>query len=193
MLLDWWGKHSYGRQCYIGLGFFRAGSNAAWKDKTQLPRQIEALRETPGVQGMIFFSSKSFEKNPLGWNDSLQNNYYKFPALVPPMNWLDTSAPMELFIHTKFNKQDSVMTVFLENKSVSDNLRGYVVYRSSKESFDQDSVVMFQVVPNTKDSKFILRTTQWQYKKGFSYFVTALNRLNIESKPVMMFSLFPEH
>jgi uncharacterized lipoprotein YddW (UPF0748 family) len=87
-LLDWWSKHTYGRQCYIGLGIYRAGSNPAWKDVTQLPRQLEALRNTPNIQGAIYYSSKTFDRNPNGWNDSLRNNYYKEPASVPPMDWL---------------------------------------------------------------------------------------------------------
>jgi uncharacterized lipoprotein YddW (UPF0748 family) len=83
VLVDWWSKHTYGKNCYIGLAIYRAGSNAAWKDKTQLPRQIEKIRNTPNVQGMIFFSSKSFEKNQYGWSDSIRLNYFKEPALVP--------------------------------------------------------------------------------------------------------------
>jgi uncharacterized lipoprotein YddW (UPF0748 family) len=59
ILLDWWSKHTYGRNCYIGLGIYRANSNVAWKDLTQLPRQIQALRNTPHIEGMIFFSSKT--------------------------------------------------------------------------------------------------------------------------------------
>jgi uncharacterized lipoprotein YddW (UPF0748 family) len=82
-ILDWWSTHTYGKNCYIGLGIYKAGSNAAWKDKTQLPRQIEALRSTPNVQGMIFFSSKSFNKNPNGWSDSLRLNYFAVPAKTP--------------------------------------------------------------------------------------------------------------
>ncbi len=82
-VLDWWSTHSYGKNCYIGLGIYKAGSNAAWKDKTQLPRQIEALRKTPNIQGMIFFSSKSFNKNPNGWNDSLRLNYFAVPVKTP--------------------------------------------------------------------------------------------------------------
>ncbi|MGB4844874.1 MAG: family 10 glycosylhydrolase [Ferruginibacter sp.] len=88
ILLDWWSKHTYGRNCYIGLGIYRANSNTAWKDTTQLPRMIEALRNTPNIQGMIFFSSKTFNKNPNGWNDSLRLNYFKEPAEMPEMGWL---------------------------------------------------------------------------------------------------------
>ncbi len=82
-VLDWWSKNTYGKNCYIGLGIYKAGSNAFWKDITQLPRQIDALRKTPNVQGMIFFSSKSFEKNINGWADSLRLNYFKEPAKTP--------------------------------------------------------------------------------------------------------------
>ncbi len=88
VLLDWWSKHSYGKHCYVGLGIYKAGTNAAWKDKTQLPRQIEALRNTPNIQGMIFFSSKSFTDNPNGWSDSLRLNYFKEPAIIPEMEWM---------------------------------------------------------------------------------------------------------
>jgi len=28
VLLDWWSQHSYGRQCYIGLGIYKAGTTA---------------------------------------------------------------------------------------------------------------------------------------------------------------------
>ncbi|HMO62525.1 MAG TPA: family 10 glycosylhydrolase [Ferruginibacter sp.] len=83
VLLDWWSKNTYGKHCYIGLGIYKAGSNAAWQDKTQLPRQIEALRNKPNIQGMIFYSSKSFETNPNGWNDVLRLHYFKDAAEVP--------------------------------------------------------------------------------------------------------------
>ena len=84
-LIKWWSQHTYGKLCYIGIGIYRAGSNEAWKDKTQLPRQINMLRNTPNMHGMMFFSSKTFEKNPNGWNDSLRLNYFKEPALPPKM------------------------------------------------------------------------------------------------------------
>lgn len=83
VLLEWWGKHTYGKNCYIGLGIYRANSNAAWKDHTQLPRQIEALRNTPNIHGMIFYSSKVFDKNPNGWSDTLRLKYFKEPAKTP--------------------------------------------------------------------------------------------------------------
>jgi uncharacterized lipoprotein YddW (UPF0748 family) len=88
VLLDWWNNHTFGRQCYIGLGIYKANTNKAWRDPTQLTRQIDALRSKPNIQGMIFFSSKSFENNPNGWSDSLRLHYFKDPATLPAMEWL---------------------------------------------------------------------------------------------------------
>ena len=88
-LLDWWSKHTYGRHLYIGQGIYRSGeNNAAWKNPKELPEQIQLLRQYPNVQGSIYFSSKTFDRNPNGWNDSLRNNYYREPAQIPPMDWL---------------------------------------------------------------------------------------------------------
>lgn len=87
-ILKWWNENTYGRHCYIGMGIYRAGSSAAWKDSTQLTRQIDSTRVMPNVQGQIYFSSTTFDRNPNGWNDSLRNNYYRLPAPIPEMPWL---------------------------------------------------------------------------------------------------------
>jgi uncharacterized lipoprotein YddW (UPF0748 family) len=88
VLLNWWNEHTYGKHCYVGLGMYRAGTNAAWRDKKQLPRQVDSLRKKENIQGAIYFSSRSFIGNPNGWSDSLRYNYYREPALIPPMEWL---------------------------------------------------------------------------------------------------------
>lgn len=91
-LTDWWAANSFGRHVYIGHGIYRAGESssgsAAFKNPNELPNQIKILRRTPGIQGSIYFSSKSFNGNANGWNDSLRNNYYRIPAKVPEMPWL---------------------------------------------------------------------------------------------------------
>ncbi len=89
-LIDWWSKHAYGRHMYIGHGIYRAFEKGSprWHSPKELPRQLQILRTTPNIQGSVYFSSKTFYRNPNGWNDSLQNNYYREPALIPPMEWL---------------------------------------------------------------------------------------------------------
>jgi uncharacterized lipoprotein YddW (UPF0748 family) len=88
-MLDWWSRHSYGKHVYIGHGIYRAGERSpAWKNPDELPNQIKLLRQYQSVQGSIYFSSRSFDNNPNGWNDSLRNNYYRLPASIPRMDWL---------------------------------------------------------------------------------------------------------
>lgn len=148
VLLDWWSKHTYGKHCYIGIGIYRAGSNTAWKDKTQVPRMIQAMRNYPEIQGAVYFSSKSFEKNPNGWNDSLQNNYYKYPAVIPSMEWLDTVMPMKpIVVKVKGENMANVFVLDIKKHVREKAIRGYIVY-----SFDSDDQVR-----DTEDPKNILQ------------------------------------
>src|SRR5690606_28448667 len=94
VLVDWWPKHAYGRHMYIGHGAYRIGSSAPWRNPRELPNQIIATRAFQTVQGSVFFSSRSFNGNPFGINDSLQNHIYRYPALLPTMPWIDDKAPL---------------------------------------------------------------------------------------------------
>jgi uncharacterized lipoprotein YddW (UPF0748 family) len=89
-LIEWWSKNTHGRHLYIGHGVYRAyePKNWPWHRPDQLPRQLQLLRTYPTVQGSAYFSSKTFNNNPNGWNDSLQNNYYRQRVPVPEMPWL---------------------------------------------------------------------------------------------------------
>ena len=106
-LLAWWNNHTYGRHLYIGHGIYRANTNAAWRDKNEIPKQIQALRQYATTQGSAYFSGKTFEANPNGWSDSLRNNYYTLPAIVPPMPWIDNVPPAKPLVQvvnkTTFN------------------------------------------------------------------------------------------
>ena len=93
-LLDWWSKHSYGKHLYIGMAIYRAGTSAAWKNPNELPNQIKLLRQNSNVQGSIYFSSNSFNRNPNGWSDSLRNNYYRNQVEIPVMEWLPAKPGM---------------------------------------------------------------------------------------------------
>jgi len=161
-LLDWWSQHSYGKHCYIGLGIYRAaGGNiaAAWKDKTLLPKQIEALRNAPNVQGAIYFSSKSFLKNPNGWNDSLRSNYYAAQALIPPMEWIDSTKPQVPVVN---KKSDLKWTIEVTNA------KGIAVYG---------------IEPDKKQLLYFIPGTRCEISGDAArYAVTAVSRTNNESE-----------
>lgn len=134
VLTDWWARHAYGRQLYIGQGIYRAleARSYAWKNKNELPDQIQFLRQYPQIQGSVFFSSSTFKSNPNGWSDSLRNNYYKYPAIPPPMNWIDSAkpvAPVLSYDSTKPTFFTSSVDLYFRDTIKNDLLNRYVIYQ----------------------------------------------------------------
>ena len=43
-LIDWWSRHTYGRDCYIGPGIYKSGSNPARVNYFNEPAQAPDLR-----------------------------------------------------------------------------------------------------------------------------------------------------
>lgn len=149
VLVDWWAEHSYGRHCYIGLGYYKGGSNARWRDAEIIPSQIRDARRHAAIQGAVYFSSKSFLSNPNGWNDSLQNNYYRYPALIPPMPWIDSIAPTAPVITSikKTQGNDSLL-INIANSDQTKKARKLALYIfNSPQSFDVSQKTPAFVIP----------------------------------------------
>ncbi|MBI5371962.1 MAG: family 10 glycosylhydrolase [Sphingobacteriales bacterium] len=184
-LLDWWSRHSYGRHIYIGHGIYRSSENQPkWKNPAELPNQISLLRRYPNVQGSIYFSSKSFERNPNGWNDSLRNNYYRYPALLPPMRWIDNEKPWPPIV-TRSIINDSIIQ--LDVKPDPRNrveIKYYVVYQyaadSHSETFGNIPKYLSRLVaqPEGFQLKEVLSSEHFSYR----YVITAVGRNNNESE-----------
>lgn len=133
-LSDWWARHTYGRQLYIGQGIYRAigAKSGAWASRNELPAQIRRIREFSKIQGSIFFSSKSFASNPLGWSDSLRNNYYKYPAIPPPMPWIDASVPQApeiILTASQPVSEDNTLSLYLRQDTSNSLINRYVIYQ----------------------------------------------------------------
>ncbi|HYJ37002.1 MAG TPA: family 10 glycosylhydrolase [Chitinophagaceae bacterium] len=179
VLLDWWSKHTYGRHCYIGLGMYRAGSSAAWKDSTLIPRQIQALRDAPNVQGAIYFSSKSFIRNPNGWNDSLQNNYYRRPALIPPMEWIDSSKPARPVVKVvPTNNEDNSIELELSIAEPDASIKAFVVYTFNIDTQGYLSPNIYRVVHSSQQARITIPLEL----AGKTVAFTCVNKNNNESE-----------
>lgn len=183
-LVDWWSKHTYGRHCYIGLGIFKAGKTSAWRDSTLLPRQISLMREYPEIQGAIYFSSKSFVGNPLGWSDSLQNNYYREPALVPPMPWIDSLRPSSPKVVSIIPMDNSVKIVLAKPSADDHKIKSYRLYAcyTDKDGFNNFNNAKLISADFDADSYSFLAPLPGD-KKIARFFVTTVDANNVESKP----------
>ena len=134
ILSDWWARHAYGRQMYIGHGIYRAlePKSYAWKNDKELPNQIKRVREYPQLQGSVYFSSKSFSHNPNGWSDSLRNNYYKYPAIPPPMPWIDSikpERPVLLYDSSKPAANTNYIDLYFRQTEEDPMINRYVIYQ----------------------------------------------------------------
>jgi len=127
-LLEWWNKNTFGRHLYIGQAPYRAGTTKGWSDKNELPNEIINLRKYSSTKGSVYFSSVSFNKNPNGWNDSLQQNYYSTPAIVPPMSWIDNEKPAPPIIAEKADKSFGI------SYKGTKRIKGYVLFTGTSKA-----------------------------------------------------------
>ncbi len=182
-LLDWWGKHTYGKHLYIGHAVYRGGETGNnWKNLHELPDQIRLMRGNDHAQGSIFFSSTSFDYNPNGWNDSLQYHLYNTAALVPPMDWMDMTKPGKPVLRTDDpTLLDSVLRISLADPD--DKTVRYAIYfgDGKTDKTDLNKMKMIQVVDTQKDIEIKLPSKNQSGK--YSFAITAVSRNNVESEP----------
>jgi len=95
-LVRWWNRNSAGKGLYIGHAVYKSDLQStvpAWQKPEQIPLQVDLLRKFNNVGGSAFFSSKHFKRYLAGLQDSLSTRIYRFPALIPPMPWLNVVKP----------------------------------------------------------------------------------------------------
>lgn len=181
MLLDWWANNSFETQLFIGQGIYRAlePKSLAWHKRTELPNQIKAIRANGIAQGSVYFSSATFSKNPNGWNDSLRNNYYKYPALVPPMHWIDSIPPLApLFDKLKRDE----FRIYYRG---AEPIKGFAVYtlpRNEDETVNNATLVQIIVADKTID----LNLDNIPTKDREKVFISSIDRNNNVSEWVKL-------
>jgi len=183
-MLDWWSRNSYGKHLYIGLGIYRAGSNTAWKNPNELPNQVKLLRQYPNVQGSIYFSSKSFNNNPNGWNDSLKNNYYKTPALIPPMGWIDRDKPWPPIVDKSIINDSVLHLSAIADPRNHVPVKYFVIYKltasTNAERFGTSSPRnIYRII--VASEKFEFSDTLLSKNFSYRYLITAVGKNNNES------------
>lgn len=185
ILLDWWAHHTYGRELVIGQAAYRIGS-AGFYDPREMVNQIEANRTYNNVGGSIFFSAKSFYKNPLGFDDSLKNDLYKYPAIPPAMPWIDSIPPSAPHLLGCSPMPDGLLLQWSEKDSTAIQ---FVVYRfsdSTRLNFNNPSHIMAIINASPQgDTTAIQSFVDKKFVSGmhYTYAVTALDRLHNESSP----------
>ena len=200
-LLKWWADHSYGKQVYVGHAVYKTndGTNAKWGKAAELPDQIKMLRGCNNVQGSVYFSCNSLLQNPNGLEDSLQSNYYKYPALIPPAQWIDTTPPSQPEITKVLELETApdslVITGRIENHT-EEVIKNYVLYIADAASGLGKHPLMVIGADRTKGFHFVVPKNLLPLgSQGCFIAVTCVDKENNESmisnimdyrKPIVM-------
>jgi uncharacterized lipoprotein YddW (UPF0748 family) len=187
-IVDWWSDNAFDRHLYIGQGPYRSfetsPSSIAFRNAHQMPDQINYIRKNARIQGSVFFNSKSVSKNPYGFADSLKQNFYRYPALPPPMMWLDSISPnVPRNLQAKVTAESVVLTwdtpLLAKDK---EPVYGYIIYR-----FYQGERINLDNPKNILNIEYNTETTYEddtiEEGKTYQYVVTAIDRLKNESYP----------
>jgi len=183
-LTKWWLTNTNGRHLYIGQGPYKINKNAdsTWFHPSEIPRQIRLNRQYPQIQGSVYFSSKSIMSNPNHIADSLQADFYRYPALIPTMPWRDSIAPLA---PQKLEAKRHLYGISLSWQASPPAVDGDTAYYYILYRFDKKQAV------NTEDPRNILaihreKATTFtdvsvKPRKKYIYLVSAVDRLHNES------------
>jgi uncharacterized lipoprotein YddW (UPF0748 family) len=186
VLTPWWAANSYGRHLYIGQASYRinnGGTDANWSQPTLMPNELRLNRTTPSVLGSIYYNTTSLRANLLGFTDSLKNNFYKTPALIPAMSWKDSVPPNKpTNLTATINAAQSSVTLRWTRPTAAtdgETAKYYVIYRFLvNETINLDKSAEIRSITTDTTTNF---TDAFANPAAFVYVVTAVDRLHNES------------
>ncbi len=183
-LIYWWNKQSIKGQLYIGQDIERSikARDLVNPSKNQLSKKMEMERILPNIDGNCFWYGSCLIGNYGGIIDSLQNNYQKYPALIPMTSHVDKKklpdAPKK--VDAEWTPQGyKLMWETKQKKEILDRPVYFCVYRfenKEKENLNDAS----KIIAITRDSEYLLPYDNGKIK--YKYVVTSVDRLHNESK-----------
>ena len=185
-LLPWWASVAGDRHLYIGHFSSRMAEKNYKGKKDELYKQIELNRNTPNVQGSVFFSAKSISQNWSNFGDKLKEKYYSNIAFPPVMSWKD-SIPPNPPANVELSQSEKFVTINWDSPHYAndgDLPKYYAVYRfSQKDEIDIHDAS--KIIYLTYPGETIFLDYVGNLEKGtYFYAVTSLDRLHNESSPV---------
>ncbi|MDQ2771815.1 MAG: family 10 glycosylhydrolase, partial [Bacteroidota bacterium] len=193
VLLEWWTRNHFDRHLYIGHGTYRmlesTRSDTTWRNPRELPRQVRLNRSYGGdVPGSVFFSAKSLLTNPLKTTDSLRLNLFQYPALIPPMPWMDAMPPLPVANLTLRRLSHYVTLNWQSGAPAADGdiATYYVLYRfeASEHATPHDPRRILALPRPAPGYPATYVDTTAVPGQAYAYYVTAVDRLHNESRPM---------
>lgn len=175
--VDNWVENSNGRFVVPGLGAYRLDKSEADWALNDITDQIDYSRYFGGA-GCAFFRCGNVLFDQKGLYQELKEKYYKFPAQLPPLTWLDDSvpaSPKEVFVE---RQGDELRLSWQKPEGETRDLT-YTVYYSLADSVDS-SLASSILATNIHGTELFLPVNKRE--QGFVFRVSASTRYHVESK-----------
>lgn len=182
-LVSWWSNEvrGYRVKLYIGHAAYKIGNDtAAWNNPDELPNQLAYNLQFPETMGSMLYNVNSVIANPLGLRDRLTNDIWRYPALIDPYPWLDSTAPTA---PNTVAATRSANGVKIDWTSTASDDTAFAVYRFSQGEpvnlADPAKILVVQRATTATTQTFL--DTRAPTGTAYTYVVTALDRLHNES------------
>ena len=190
-LAHWWNDYAAGRPLIIGQDVERTVKYADTHNPQthQVYQKYNIQRSLPGVVGSCQWYAKACVDNPGNYTTVLRQQYHPYPSLQPSMPWIDDKAPGKVSKVKLVWMPDGPVLFWTAPKTKAKDARQaaldvatkYVVYRFVKgQNIDLNNPA--HIVAVTSDT--FLRLPYAGGKTQYTYIVTALDRMQNESKAV---------
>ncbi len=183
-LISWWATQANGRHVFSGNAGYRINSSFTAEE---LPNQIRYNRNTAHIEGSVIFRAlNGVLDNQRGFNDSLQLNLFRHPALIPAMEWKDVIAPNipgELKYTQMIDHSGAVLKWSVPQiASDGDSASRYVLYRFDHNSFSEEDLEDSQNIISIEGNTYA--QPQEPADNGPYYFVVSALDHNWNESPV---------
>jgi uncharacterized lipoprotein YddW (UPF0748 family) len=173
-----WKKRAHDRYIFPGLGLCKIDEKDDNWDTEQIMEQIRCSRKNE-MGGNAFYRVDYLMKNTKNILSELTRDFYRHPALLPRLTWLDSTAP-----YPPVDLEASISGIFLylcwtpvrqsDNKTVY-----YNVYRSETWPVDTSKAENLVAAHIPTRMTFLPMSTE---ESGYYYAVTAYDRYHNESE-----------
>ena len=177
--VDNWVENANGRMIVPGLGAYRLLEEEADWALTDLTDQIDYSRYFGGA-GCSFFRCGNILSDVKGIYRELRDNYYKYPAQLPPLTWLNDSVP-EAPNEIRVERLEGELKLSWDKPENEIQDLTYTVYYSLKDSIDTSSAQQI-LATNIHGTELYLPISA-AYEQGYLFVVTSSTRYHIESLP----------
>lgn len=177
--VDNWVENANGRMIVPGLGAYRLLKEEADWTLTDLTDQIDYSRYFGGA-GCSFFRCGNILSDEKGVYTELRDNYYRYPAQLPPLTWLNDSvpsAPEEI----RVERLENELKLSWEKPAGEKQDLTYTVYYSLTDSIDTLSAQQM-LATNIHGTELYLPVSPHR-EQGYLFVITSSTRYHIESLP----------